>query len=137
MATERHWCPKTVGDNTMRGHPCGRPARVERAGKWWCAQHDPEAVKARQVARDRAWDEQRAAARAEAERQFAHRAERERLADAAEGLLAALKELVRTYHEEATFPPHTTLTYRDCPSSDCQRARAAIAAAEGGTEEGA
>ena len=152
MATERHWCPKTVGDSTMRGHPCGRPASVERAGKWWCTQHDPEAVKARREARDRARDEQWAAERAERERQAAHRAERERLADAAEGLLTALRKLYDAeISEDDTNGDYKVFWCRLCGAEgrDSPRqieheascvvaeARAAIAAAEGGTEEGA
>ena len=36
-------------------HPCMRSATVERDGKWFCWQHDPERVKAEAIKRMTAW----------------------------------------------------------------------------------
>lgn len=38
--------------------PCARKAAVERNGKWYCKQHDPEAVAARDAAKRAKWDEE-------------------------------------------------------------------------------
>ena len=40
-------------------HQCTRQGKVERDGKWYCGQHDPEAVRARREAWDDAWSKQR------------------------------------------------------------------------------
>lgn len=39
-----------------RSTQCNRRGRVERAGKPYCGQHDPEAVKARHEARRKGWE---------------------------------------------------------------------------------
>jgi hypothetical protein len=61
-------------------HDCKRRASVERSGKWYCAQHDPEAISARRELRSEKWE-------------VKHRAEveRRRLNDAAPDLLDAVK----------------------------------------------
>jgi hypothetical protein len=38
-----------------RDHGCSRKAAVERDGKGYCRQHDPEAVKAREAERNEEW----------------------------------------------------------------------------------
>lgn len=48
-------CSDTVwkqSGNWGRSMPCSRRGAVEREGKWWCTQHDPERVKTR---RDASW----------------------------------------------------------------------------------
>lgn len=54
MADEKHSCSERVYSGArwdISGHPCQRNGSVERDGKWWCKQHDPEAVKARREAK--------------------------------------------------------------------------------------
>jgi len=34
---------------SSEGHPCGKPAKVQREGKWYCGKHDPVKVAERQA----------------------------------------------------------------------------------------
>lgn len=55
---EKHDCAKRVysgARHDFSGHMCTRKATVERNGKWWCKQHDPEAESARMAAREAKW----------------------------------------------------------------------------------
>ena len=56
MAT--HKCSAKTPDmyGVPNVHPCKRPATVERDGKWYCWQHDPEYVKAKEKKRRAEWD---------------------------------------------------------------------------------
>ncbi len=40
----------------LRSWVCSRRGVVQRDGKWYCKQHDPEAVKARRKASNAAWE---------------------------------------------------------------------------------
>jgi hypothetical protein len=62
---------------------CSRIATVERNGKPYCGQHDPDAVASRRQARNAAWDTKHERERAD-----------DRLRHAAPDLLAALKGLL-------------------------------------------
>jgi len=42
-------------DVSGRVHPCNRSATIERAGKWYCWQHDPKRVKAEKERRLAKW----------------------------------------------------------------------------------
>lgn len=50
-------CSATVysRDAWLRGHPCAKPAKVERDGKWYCGVHDPAAKAERDAKRRAAW----------------------------------------------------------------------------------
>lgn len=50
----RRNCAGSVHDG-WRFNNCSRAGSVERDGKWWCKQHDPDAVKARKDARHAKW----------------------------------------------------------------------------------
>lgn len=53
-------CVKSVHDDWGMGfHRCPRIAKVEHNGRGYCRQHDPEAVKARDIERDKQYDEMR------------------------------------------------------------------------------
>lgn len=55
-------CAKQVFNSySFRGKSCSRIGCIERNGKWWCAQHDPERVAARQAALHAKWEAERAA----------------------------------------------------------------------------
>ena len=128
MATERHQCATSVWGQ-YNSHPCPNAGKVQRGGKWYCGVHDPEAVRARREEADREWQSKFESQLAAEKR----RAERERLADAAPGLLAASKAVtqeLRRMHGEG-------IPNEFCGTCEALvAARAAIAAAEGGTEEG-
>lgn len=57
-------CSATVFGERVHSWGCTRAGVIDRDGKWFCRQHDPEAVKARQTARSAKWkaeqDEQKA-----------------------------------------------------------------------------
>ena len=43
--TQAHECAERVwSSDNWRTYPCQRKATIERDGKWWCWQHDPEYV---------------------------------------------------------------------------------------------
>lgn len=46
-----HCSKKVHSPGSWGGYPCARKATIERDGKWWCWQHDPEAVEARHAER--------------------------------------------------------------------------------------
>jgi hypothetical protein len=52
----------------MLGHGCSKPGKVEVDGKWYCAIHDPEAVKRRDVAMRAKWELERKASEEKWER---------------------------------------------------------------------
>jgi len=58
--TVKHECSTKIhGDyRDVSGaiYPCRRPATVQRDGKWYCWQHDPERVKADKEKRRAAWN---------------------------------------------------------------------------------
>lgn len=45
-------CSETVWGDLGHHHQCFRAGVVQRDGTWYCAQHDPEKVKARRAASD-------------------------------------------------------------------------------------
>lgn len=84
---------------------CSRKATVEREGKWYCRQHDPQAV----AGRKKEWESQW-------EIEYQARQARYRLEAAAPDLLQALKGVLRV---------------ADRATVEFDAARAAIAKAEG------
>lgn len=49
-------CSATVFGPRVHSWPCGRRGVINRAGKWYCRQHDPEATKARREKSNAAFD---------------------------------------------------------------------------------
>lgn len=93
-----------------RYKPCSRKASVEREGKWYCGQHDPQAVADRKKTNESQW-----------ETEYQERQARYRLEGAAPDLLAALKDVLRV---------------ADRKTVEFDAARAAIAKAEGAETHG-
>lgn len=98
------------GVEGWRRASCSRSATVERDGKPYCGQHDPEAIESRLKAERAAWD-------AKYDRKKAAR----RLELAAPDLLAALKGI---------------LHIADRKAAEFEAAHAAIAKAEGAESHG-
>lgn len=48
-------CSAVVFGPRVHSWGCTRRGVIERNGKWYCRQHDPDAVKARMTARDAKW----------------------------------------------------------------------------------
>lgn len=64
MADGPKCCKRIFGKySPFHGSPCSRKGVVERDGKWYCRQHDPEAVKARRLASDAKYEAEWAAER--------------------------------------------------------------------------
>ena len=67
----RQGCAETVWDNLrLEKYPCSRGGTIERESKYWCYQHDPEAVAKRQASQRAKWGEENRQ-RAEANRRLA------------------------------------------------------------------
>ena len=67
----RQGCAETVFDNlSLSKYPCSRGGTIERESKYWCYQHDPEAVAKRQASQRAKWGEENRQ-RAEANRRLA------------------------------------------------------------------
>lgn len=61
MTEEKHACCIMVcGERTYRQHGCRIKATVCRNDKWYCAKHDPEAVKARRDKSEAEWTRKQA-----------------------------------------------------------------------------
>jgi hypothetical protein len=54
-------CSQTIYGERMNSWQCLRAGKVERSGKWYCRQHDPEAKAKRQADCDAKWKAERAA----------------------------------------------------------------------------
>lgn len=50
-------CARVFGD--YRLYPCSRKGSVERDGKWYCKQHDPEAIRVKDAIRSTKYDRER------------------------------------------------------------------------------
>ena len=102
---------------------CRHKPIISEDGRWWCAQHAPSKVKARQAAKDDLWEKEHIA-----------RHDKDRLQAAAPDLLAALEAVVAeaAYHEGRLHDvgqnePTSVLV----PVAQLIHARAAIAKAKG------
>lgn len=94
MSEKKTCCAKVYSPGSYRRLPCGKTAKFERDGEWYCGIHDPVRVEERRKARYEAdlarWDAE-CAARKEKE---AAAVEQERRAACYGELLAALEEIV-------------------------------------------
>ena len=79
-------CSGTVWEG-CHGYACGKPAKVEVDGKWFCGIHNPARIETRRAAQEIKWE----AKRVEMGAKFALAKKREHLADCAPALLAALQ----------------------------------------------
>lgn len=62
--SEKQQCSVRVFDGSrmnFQGYMCHKPAKVQADGKWYCATHDPEAVKRRNAKQEEKWEAQRKA----------------------------------------------------------------------------
>ena len=113
---DRHPCEASLlGGSVWSRHTyaCGKTAKVERDGKWYCGIHDPVRVAAKRAERD-----------AEYARKCTERSAKWSMERAAPDLLAALKAVVhRTELGTALFHKLT--------EENAEQALAAIAKAEG------
>ena len=73
METEKHRCEEQIRDSGRcpSYHACGKTAKVQRDGKWYCGIHDPEKVAERRKKQDDKWHAGMKAAREERRRREA------------------------------------------------------------------
>lgn len=79
--SDRHTCEAAVwARGYFRTYACGKTAKVERDGKWYCGIHDPVRLAEKRAARD-----------AEYDRRYAENRKHQQLRDAAPELYEALR----------------------------------------------
>jgi hypothetical protein len=124
--SEQHQCVGQVfGAGNYFGRMCGRTAKYEHNGKWYCKMHHPPTVKQKQDEKRAAFEREWAAQRAANKRAEAARAETKRRAELFPELLEALQAMLRMTER------HATPGLIAAPGSPVALARAAIARAEG------
>lgn len=146
MSEKKTCCARVNVSWPYKGDPCGKSAKVERDGKWYCGTHGPVRVEERRKARREAglarYEAERAAHRAK----LASAAEQKRRADCYDDLLAALEGLVDYVFDDVTACNGLKCREPNCESCSGEeearavvqeahaaegRARAAIAKAKG------
>lgn len=93
MTTE-HTCVGKIWDE-HRHYSCGKKAKYEHEGKWYCKTHHPPTVQAKNDARNERWRKEWAEQRERSKQQEAQRAEQKRRADLYPELLEACIYLVQ------------------------------------------
>ena len=105
-----HRCKGEVW-SLRRYWPCGKTARYEHEGRWYCKRHHPPTMQAKLDARNKQLEEDRKS-RLQAEKEANEaRVEMQRKAAAYDGLIAqrdALLEALK-YHQEQTRPIQRTI----------------------------
>ena len=55
--SEKHTCEGRVWHSfSLRSHACGKTAKMEHEGKWYCGIHDPVKRAGKRAERDAAWE---------------------------------------------------------------------------------
>lgn len=97
-------CSETVwkrDGNWGRNVPCARKGVVERDGKHYCRQHDPEAIKARREATSAKWNAEWDAKKKQSQRQYDCLAAFEGVENPQEALKSLLTA-ARNFNEDRT-----------------------------------
>ena len=121
--------------------PCGKTARYEHEGRWYCKRHHPPTVEAKLDARNKKWEEDSRSRLQAAKEANEARAEMQRRAAAYDGLIAqrdalleALRALVRNEGLDAYSHLDKGIGTATAAGQRWLNARAAIAKVEGTTE---
>ncbi len=93
MTTE-HTCEGEVWSGYSY-HSCGKKAKHEHEGKWYCKTHHPPTVEAKDKARDERWEKEWAAKRERDALEAAQKAEQQRRATLYPDLIQAMREIAR------------------------------------------
>jgi hypothetical protein len=128
MSEKKTCCTKVYGPGYFRGRCCGKTAKIERNGEWYCGTHDPVRVEERRKERREAgharWDAEQAARKAKE----AAAAEQKRRSDCYDDLLAALEWALPNLNRE----PYEWTDEDDATAHEA--ALSAIAKAQGEAE---
>jgi hypothetical protein len=92
--TTEHTCVARVWGG-YSFNSCGKKAKHEHEGQWYCKTHHPPTVQAKREARDERWEKEWA----ERQERIAQQAEQKRRADLYPELLEALKAILATQSE--------------------------------------
>ena len=84
-------CAYWVSHSYAGGSPCARKGVNLEFGEWWCKQHTPSLIKAKQAAESAAWQAKYESRRQEAAARHQETDERDRRAACFPELVAALK----------------------------------------------
>jgi hypothetical protein len=98
MTTE-HTCNRRIWRG-MSSHSCGKKAKYEHNGAWYCKTHHPPTVRAKTDARNEMWRKQWEEQRERSEQQEAQRAEQNRRATLYLHLIQAMRDIARQPHDE-------------------------------------
>ena len=116
-----HKCEGKVFSH-MRYLPCGKTARYEHEGKWYCKTHHPPTVQEKRDARNKKWEEDWESQKQAMRKADEARAEMQRRAADYDGLVIQRDALLEALQDLCD-------TLGECGMTE--RARAAIAKAEG------
>ena len=125
-----HKCEGKVWGHT-KYLPCGKTARYEHEGRWYCKRHHPPTVEAKLDARNKKWEEDSRSRLQAIKEANEARAEMQRRAAAYDGLIAQRDALLEALKGLVAWADDLR---RDDPVEDLRKARAAIAKAEGAPE---
>jgi hypothetical protein len=109
--------------------PCGKTARHEHEGRWYCKRHHPPTVQAKLDARNKKWEEDSKSRLQAVKEANEARAEMQRKAAAYDGLIAQRDALLEALKGLVAWADDLR---RDGPVEDLRKARAAIKAVEEG-----
>ena len=91
MTTE-HTCKERVwGRYAFKSNSCGKKAKHEHEGHWYCKTHHPPTVEAKNKARKAQWEKEWAAAR----EKVTQKAEQQRRATLYPDLIQAMRDIAR------------------------------------------
>jgi hypothetical protein len=93
MTTE-HTCNKRIWRG-LSSYSCGKKAKYEHKGEWYCKTHHPPTVRAKTDARNEMWRKQWAEDRERSEQQEAQRVEQNRRATLYPDLIQAMHDIAR------------------------------------------
>ncbi len=93
MTTE-HTCREKLWYGYTK-YSCGKKAKHEHEGHWYCKIHHPPTVRAKTDARNEKWEKEWAAKRERAALEAAQRAEQQRRATLYPDLIQAMQNIVR------------------------------------------
>jgi hypothetical protein len=91
--TTEHTCVGRIWDG-YSSYSCGKKAKYEHEGKWYCKTHHPPTVQAKTDARNEKYEKERAEQRKRLAQQEAQRVEQKRRAELYPELLEVLKEIM-------------------------------------------
>ena len=103
MSDEKHTCCERLYKGGYHARYCGRGAKYEHGGKWYCGTHHPPTVHRKRVEREKKFHEECVARRKRQDESAAKMAEIHRRSECYDALLAACYLVIRdpNIHDDA------------------------------------